>query len=93
MTQDRKDILRIGGAFLLLFLSALAFYQALFLGWASGASSENQPQLKTASNVALAVSFISFWTSVGIWLVPYLVRRMKKKRANGTGIGTQAAHR
>ena len=79
MKQDTKDLLRIGGSIALFLLSCVALYYSLFWGWASGAGSVKQPALKVASNVALAVSFLSFWTSVGIWLVPYFVKRRKKK--------------
>jgi len=79
MTQGTKDLFRIAGTFVLLLFSALAFYYSLFWGWASGSGPVNQPHLKTASNVALAVSFIAFWSSVGIWLVPYLLKRRKGK--------------
>jgi uncharacterized membrane protein YwaF len=86
MKEDTKDYLRIAGAILLFLLSCAAFYYSMFWGWASGAGSVKQPALKTASNVALAVSFLSFWASVGIWLVPYFLKRRKKKS------GSSAAH-
>ena len=63
----------------LFLLACVAFYYSLFWGWASGTGPVDQPRLKFASNVALAVSFLSFWASVGIWLVPYLLKRRKKK--------------
>ena len=64
---------------ILFLLACAAFYYSLFWGWASGTGHVDQPRLKVASNVALAVSFLSFWTSVGMWLVPYLLKRRKKK--------------
>jgi hypothetical protein len=79
MKEDTKDFLRIAGSIVLFLLSCAAFYYSLFWGWASGAGAVDQPRLKFASNVALAVSFLSFWTSVGIWLVPYFLKKKKKK--------------
>ncbi len=64
---------------ILFLIACAAFYYSLFWGWASGTGPVDQPRLKVASNVALVVSFLSFWTSVGIWLVPYLLQRRKKK--------------
>ncbi len=85
MTRDTKDILKIGATFLLLMLSAAAFYQSLFWGWASGTGPVDQPQLKLASNVALGVSFVSFWSSVALWAVPYLKRKSRpNQRPDGT---------
>jgi hypothetical protein len=60
-------------------LACVAFYYSLFWGWASGTGPVDHPRLKFASNVAIAVSFLSFWTSVGIWVVPYLLKKRKKK--------------
>lgn len=77
--HDSKDMVRIGTTIVLLILSALAFYYSLFWGWASGTGPVDQPGFEIASYIALAVSFASFWTSLGIWLVPYLLKRRKKK--------------
>lgn len=82
MKDDTKDLIRIGGSIVLLLFACAAFYYSLFWGWASGTGPVDQPRLKFASNVALAVSFLSFWASVGIWLVPYLGKRRKKKSAD-----------
>ena len=79
MKDDTKDTLRIGLSIVLFLLSCVAFYYSLFWGWASGTGTADQPPLKFASNVALAVSFLSFWISVGIWLVPFFAKRRKKK--------------
>ena len=78
MTQDDKDIFRIGATFMLVIFSAVAFYFALFWGWASGAGPVGQPHLKVASEIALVASFTAFWSSVGIWLVPYLLKKRRK---------------
>lgn len=87
MKDDTKDLFRLGASIVLFVLSCLAFYYSLFWGWASGAG-VNQPALKTASNVALVISFLSFWTSVGIWLVSFLLSRRKK---NSVSKVTQAS--
>lgn len=79
MKEDTKDLLRIAGTILLFLLSCAAFYYSMFWGWASGAGSVKQPALKTANNIALAVSFLSFWASVGIWLVPCILKKRRKK--------------
>ena len=82
MKEDTNDFIRIGSSIVLLILACAAFYYSLFWGWASGTGPVDQPRLKFASNVALAVSFVSFWSSVGIWLVPYLAKKRKKKPGN-----------
>jgi hypothetical protein len=60
---------------ILVLLSVAAFYYSLFWGWASGTGTVDQPYLKSASNVALAVSFVAFLASVALWL-----RIFKKRR-------------
>ncbi len=79
MTRDTKGIAKIGATFLLLMLAVAAFYFSLFLGWASGTGPVDQPELKLASNVALGVSFVSFWSSIALWVVPYLRRKRRLK--------------
>jgi hypothetical protein len=64
----------------LILLSAYAFYYSMYLGWASGTGTHDQPNLKFGSNVALGVSFVLFWTGIGIWFVPHLLK-IKKRRA------------
>ena len=77
MRQGTKDILKIGATGLLLLISAVAVYYSLFWGWASGTGSVDQPPLKLASNIALGASFVSFWCSVALWVLPYF--RSKKR--------------
>lgn len=78
--------MKAASSIILFLLACAAFYYSLFWGWASGTGPVDQPRLKFASNVALAVSFLSFWASVGIWLVPYLLKRRNKKS------GSSVAH-
>ena len=80
MTRDNKDLLRIGATIALIILSGLAFYHALFLGWASGAvPPADERRWMIAGNVMFAVSVLTLCGAVGIWLIPYVVR---KKRTN-----------
>ena len=79
MKGDTKALLRVGAGILLFLQSCAAFYYSLFWGWASSAGSVDQPRLKLASHVALAVSFVAFWASVGIWLVPRCLKLVKTK--------------
>ncbi|WP_221031928.1 hypothetical protein [Actomonas aquatica] len=75
MNRDTKDLLRIGATILLLIVSAVTLYLSLFWGWASGTGSADQPHLKFVSNIALGISFVSFWSSIGIWIVPRFMKR------------------
>ena len=69
----------------LVLLSFVAFYYSMYWGWASGTGTPQaiiqKVPLKVASNVALVVSFVSFWTAVGMWLIPRM-RRNRKSQAN-----------
>ena len=60
-----------------LLLAFIAFYYSLFWGWASGTGNIPKPRLKFASTVALAVSFVSFWVFVGLWVVSHLRARKR----------------
>mgnify|MGYP001327281368 CR=1 FL=1 len=80
MTPDTKGILKIGATGLLLMTTVVAFYYSLFWGWASGTGPVDQSHLKLASNVALGVSFVSFWSSVTLWVVPYFRNKKRPSR-------------
>lgn len=72
----------------LLLLSGIALYYSMFWGWASGTGPVDQPRLKFASNVALAVSFGSFWAAAGLWLVPLLAKKRKNTSSKSTNHAT-----
>jgi hypothetical protein len=60
-------------------VSPIALYLGLYFGWASGIGPAGHPHLKVASNVAFGVMFLSLAVAVGMWLLPYLMKRRRKK--------------
>jgi hypothetical protein len=70
---------------ILILLAFVAFYYSMYWGWASGTGTPQavvaKAPLKVASNIALAASFVSFWTAVGMWIIPKM-RRNRKSQAN-----------
>jgi hypothetical protein len=68
-------------------LSFIAFYYSLFWGWASGTGTHDNLALKRASNIALAVSFVSFWGAIAVW---FFMRSLMRRKA-AAELGSQAA--
>ena len=50
----------------LMLISIVSFYYAMFWGWASGAGAVDPSRLKIVSNYALSVSFVLFWIALGM---------------------------
>jgi hypothetical protein len=73
-----RAVIKLAFACVLVVLAAVAMYYAMFWGWASGTGPRSQPSLKMASNMALGLSFVSFSSAIGMYLVPLVFRSPKK---------------